>query len=244
MKDMLTAFETHDAEAIAQQLRAGFDPNTVVDGKLATQVLVEMYYRSDKFTSCLRLMVDAGGRIDDMLLLPVLLDDRALLETSYAEVPSFLEHRANMACAFTSLEDVALLHVAVEYGSSNAVEWLLAKGADVNARAGIRADGANGHTPIFHAVNSNANRTAPILRRLLGAGADAKIALSSLWWGQGFEWETVFFDVTPISYAQMGLLPQVHRREQDVYANIQTMLSAAGRPIPRLTNIPNRYLAS
>jgi ankyrin repeat protein len=189
-------------------------------------------------------MVQAGGCIDDMLLLPVLLDDLELLEAALAQDPSFLSHRAHIPCSFTSLDDVTLLHVAVEYGSSSAVEWLIAKGADVNARAGLGADGSNGHTPIFHAVNSNANRTVEILSRLLEAGAHTEILLTSLWWGRGFEWETVFFDVTPLSYAQMGLLPQVHRREQDVYLNIQMMLSAANRPSPTLNNVPNRYLAS
>jgi hypothetical protein len=62
-------------------------------------------------------------------------------------------------------------------------------------------------------------------------------------WGQGYSWETTFFDVTPISYAQLGLLPQVHRREQDAYDNIRFLLTVAGRPVPPLANIPNRYLA-
>ena len=50
------------------------------------------------------------------------------------------------------------------------------------------------------------------------------------------------FDVTPVSYAQMGLLPQMHRRERDVYAVIRLLLAAAGREAPPLENIPNRYL--
>ena len=36
-------------------------------------------------------------------------------------------------------------------------------------------------------------------------------------WGGGSEWETTFFEVTPVSYAQLGLMPQVHRRERDIY---------------------------
>jgi hypothetical protein len=40
---------------------------------------------------------------------------------------------------------------------------------------------------------------------------------------------TTCFDVTPISYAQLGLLRQVHRRETDIYANIRRLLQASGR---------------
>ena len=40
----------------------------------------------------------------------------------------------------------------------------------------------------------------------------------------------------------MGLLPQVHRQERDIYQNIRNLLQAAGRPVPPLDNVPNRYL--
>ena len=61
-------------------------------------------------------------------------------------------------------------------------------------------------------------------------------------WGKGFEWETTLFDITPIAYAQFGLLPQVHRRERDIYDNIKLLVEAAGRSVPPLDNVPNRYL--
>ena len=37
-------------------------------------------------------------------------------------------------------------------------------------------------------------------------------------------------------------LPQVHRREKDIYANIVRLLKAGGRVVPPLENVPNRYL--
>jgi hypothetical protein len=40
----------------------------------------------------------------------------------------------------------------------------------------------------------------------------------------------------------MGLLPQFHRREQDIYGNIRQLLEAAKRRVPPLENVPNRYL--
>jgi hypothetical protein len=36
-------------------------------------------------------------------------------------------------------------------------------------------------------------------------------------------------------------MPQVHRKEGDIYHNIRLLLDAAKRTIP-LTNVPNRYL--
>ena len=242
MREALAAFETCDAAAVRHLLAGGLDPNADLGGKPATQVLVETYYRSDEFPKCLRAMLDAGGQIDDRRLIPILLDDIDLLEQALRADPGYLRHRVDMPCAFTSLENVGLLHVAVEYGHEVAAKWLLDHGADVNARAVVDDDSGGGHTPIFHAVSSNANRSAPLLKILLERGADTHVRVSSLWWGRGFPWETMFFDVTPISYAQMGLLPQVHRGERDVYDNIELMLSAAGRPEPHLRNIPNRYL--
>ncbi|MFM9063727.1 MAG: hypothetical protein ACKOOI_11950 [Pirellula sp.] len=112
----------------------------------------------------------------------------------------------------------------------------------MNARADVDSDGLNGHTPIFHTVNSNDNRSEPIMQLLLDAGARTDIHLAGIQWGKGFDWETIFFDMTPISYAQIGLMPQVHRCEADIYNNIQTLLNAAKRPMQEMNNIPNRYL--
>ena len=147
-----------------------------------------------------------------------------------------------MVSTFTPLVGASLLHVAAEYGNLNAARALVEAGADVNAAAAVDEHGLNGHTPLFHTVNSNANRSEPVMRLLLEAGADAGVRLAGITWGKGFEWETTFFDVTPVSYAQLGLMPQVHRDERDIYANVRRLLEAASRPVPPLANVPNRYL--
>ena len=77
---------------------------------------------------------------------------------------------------------------------------------------------------------------------LIDAGARCDVRVPGITWGKGFEWETTCFDVTPVAYAQLGLLPQMHRRESDIYANVGRLLEACSRTVPPLENVPNKYL--
>lgn len=241
-KELLIAFELHSVEGIRVVLDAGLDPRIPIQGKSPVNWLTEMYTRSDRFPDCLRLLLDHGAVLDDLLIAPVLLDDAETLGAAIRSEPALLEHRTTMVSAFTPLTGASLLHVAAEYGNEKTARVLIEMGADVDAKASVDAYGLNGQTPLFHTVNSNKNRSAPILRLLLEGGAKADMRLDGITWGKGFEWETTVFDVTPISYAQFGLLPQVHRKECDIYDNIRLLLAASGRAIPPLENNPNRYL--
>jgi ankyrin repeat protein len=241
-EELLTAFELHSIERIRAVLDTGFDVRATVRGKTPVNSLVEMYTRSDRFPACLRLLLEHGAELDDPLLAPVLLDDAKSLTAAIQTDPLLLEHRTTLASAFTPLAGASLLHVAAEYGHLQAARVLLAMGAEVDARAAVDAYGLNGHTPLFHTVNSNGNRSAAVMRLLLEAGARSDLLLPGITWGEGFDWETTCFDVTPISYAQLGLLPQMHRNERDVYANVRALLQAANREIPPLGNLPNRYV--
>ena len=241
-QDLLYAFDGHDVDGVRAALAAGADVRSPIEGKLPIYWLLEQYERSDQLGDCLRLLFERGATLDDPAVMPVLLNDSDAIKSSVASSPSFLNHRTTLMSAFTSLVDVSLLHVAAEFGNLNAARALVESGANVNARAGIDEHGLNGHTPIFHTVNSIYNRSAPILRLLLEAGADSSIQLSGIHWGVGYLWETTFYDVTPISYAQMGLLRQVHRSERDIYSNIANLLERSGRQPPSLRNVPNRYL--
>lgn len=242
-EDLLTAFDGHCVEDVRAALQAGANPREPIRGKLATDWLLEQYSRSDSLQECLRLLIASGAALRDPLIAPVVLNDADAIRSAVQADPSLLTHRTTLRSSFTSLENATLLHVAAEYGHLDAARTLIELGADVNAAAGVDQFGLNGHTPLFHTVNSNRNRSAPIMRLLVEAGADCARLVQGVHWGQGYSWETTFFDVTPISYAQLGMLPQVHRREQDVYDNIRFLLSAASRPVPPLANIPNRYLA-
>lgn len=240
--ELLGAFEIHSVDAIRAILDSGFDIRMPIKGKSAINSLTEMYTRSDRFPDCLRLLLERGAVLDDPRIAPVLLDDAEGLAAALRADPSLIEHRTSMDSAFTPLIGASLLHVAAEFGNMNVARVLLEMGADVEARASVDECGLNGHTPIFHTVNSNDNRSAPLLSLLLDAGAKPDVLLHGITWGKGFEWETTCFDVTPISYAQLGLLPQMHRRDRDIYANIKRLLEASGRPVPPLANVPNRYL--
>ncbi|WP_170113148.1 ankyrin repeat domain-containing protein [Ahniella affigens] len=223
-------------------LDAGFDLSVVIDGKAPINYLIEMYFRSDRFPECLRLLLERGAILDDPKIEAILLDDPIALDAAVARDPSLLAHRTSMRCAFTPLIGATLLHVAAEYGHLKVAQRLLELGVNVDDSAAVDAFGLNGHTPLFHTVNANGNRSLPVMRLLLDAGASPTILLPGITWGQGFDWETTCLDVTPISYAQLGLLPQMHRTELDTYANIKLLLRAAGRVVPALPNVPNRYL--
>lgn len=241
-RHLLSAFDGHDVEGVRAALNAGADPCSPVKSKLPVYWLLEEYTRSDRLPACLRMLLDHGARLDDHLVVPILLDDPDAIRHAFSENPSMLEHRTSLVSSFTSLIDVSLLHIAAEYGNVAAARTLIELGADVNATASLNEFGLNGHTPIFHTVNSNRNRSAPIMHLLLEAGAKCGDRLDGVEWGKGYPWETTFFDVTPISYAQIGLLPQVHRDELDIYANIQAMLKTSGRIVPPLIYVPNLYL--
>lgn len=240
--DLLVAFELHSIDQIKAALDAGVDVRAPIRGKPPVNWLTEMYSRGDDFPKCLRLLLDRGAVLDDPLVAPVLLNDAVAVASSIRANPSLLDHRTTMVSAFTPLVGASLLHVAAEYGNADVARVLIEMGADVNAKASIDEYGLNGHTPIFHTVNSISNHAAPILAMLLDAGAKSDVAVRGVTWGKGFEWETTLFDVTPISYAQFGLLPQVHRAELDIYDNIKRLVEASGRPVPPLVNVPNRYL--
>ncbi len=240
--ELLAAIELHSVEQLRALIEGGLAPRLPVRDKSPVTWLTEMYTRSDRFADCLRVLLEAGATLDDAAIAPVLLDDAEALERAIRQTPALLTHRTTMASAFTPLKGASLLHVAAEFGHLRAARVLLDHGADVDARAAVDENGLNGQTPLFHTVNSHANRSRAILSLLLDSGARTDVRLAGITWGEGFEWETTCFDVTPISYAQLGLLPQMHRREHDIYDNITLMLSAAGRTVPALTNVPNRYL--
>jgi ankyrin repeat protein len=235
--DLLEAFEYHSPEKIQAVLDAGASPLELIKGKTPMVWLIEFYPRTSRFADCIRVMLRAGAIIEDPDLQAILLDDAAQLS------PAALTKRFHLECTYTSLHDVSALHVCAEYNSVECAKALLARGVEVDVRAGIDADGLGGHTPLFHTVNSNGNHCRPMMELLVEAGASLDLRLKGLVWADGFDWETVVFDVTPISYAQCGLYSQFHRKQPDVYSNIDYLYRKRYGVAAPARNVPNKYLA-
>jgi hypothetical protein len=201
-----------------------------------------MYTRSPRFPECLRVVLDAGAVIGDPLLEAVLLDDDAGLRRILKTSRENLQRKLYALCAYTSCKGVSALHICAEFNSVRCAGLLVEEGADINAQADVDAHSIGGQTPLFHAVNSNQNYCRPVMELLIDAGADLDIRLKGLVWGESFEWETIVFDVTPISYAQCGLYRQFHRREEDVFSNIAYLYRKRYGSEPQIRNVPNKYL--
>jgi len=242
--DLLGEFEVHSPAGIRALLAAGVSPTEPIDGKRPIDVLVEMYLRSSRFAECLQILLDAGASLGDPLLEACLLDDDASLRGLLSASNENLSRKLDLLCAFTSCRGVTALHVCAEFNSTRCARVLLDSGADVNARAEVSSGALGGQTPIFHAVNSILNYCRPVMELLVEAGADLDTRVRSLIWGASMNWETVVYDVTPISYAQCGLYRQFHRREVDVYSNIAYLHRKRFGAEPPLRNVPNKYLVA
>ncbi|XAL99351.1 hypothetical protein OT109_17445 [Phycisphaeraceae bacterium D3-23] len=239
---LLVAIELHSADGIRSEIASGIDPDAPINGQRPTDHLIQMYTRSERFAHCFRTLLELGAAFADEAVRLTLLDDGQGLSAALRENPAMVLQRVSLPSAYTSLFDVSLLHVAAEFGNLRAARALIDAGADIESRAGVDSDGFGRHTPIFHTVNSNRNHCEPVLRLLLAAGAAVDVFVDQVIWGRDLPWETPVFDVTPISYAMMGLSRQFHREEKDVYSNIALMLDSVGRKVAPFRNVPNRYL--
>jgi hypothetical protein len=239
--DLLGAFEEYSPEGIRAAL-AGISPTEPIKGARPIDVLISTYLRSQRFAECLQIMLDAGVELGDPLLQAVLLDDVAGLRVLLSVSKEAPRQKLNPLCAFTSCRGVSALHICAEFNSTRCAHVLLEAGADVNAEADHDADGVGGHTPLFHAVNSIFNYCRPMMELLVEAGAGLDMPVKSLLWGESMNWETVVYDITPISYAQCGLYRQFHRREEHVYSNIEYLYRKRYGTGPKIRNVPNKYL--
>ena len=242
--DLLGAFEEHSPDDIRKALAAGISPTEPIKGMRPIDSLIAMYLRTPRFAECLQVMLDAGAKIDDPLLQSILLDDDTELRTLLARSSESLTKKLSFPCAFTSCRGVSALHICAEFNSIRCARALLENGADVNTRADQDAEGAGGQTPIFHAVNSIFNYCRLAMEILADAGADLDARVKAILWGESMTWETVVYDVTPISYAQCGLYSQFHRREEHIYSNIEYLYRKRYENAPPVRNVPNKYLAA
>jgi hypothetical protein len=244
LKKMQYAIEIHHVEGIKFCFENGLSPNDMINNTPLIDEMINMYTRTPRFKDCIKIFVDYGLVFDDKILLAVLLDDAVYLEQMIALNPTFLSSTYNYKCTYTPLEEVTLLHICAEYNLTSCAKVLIDYGANINAKAGTDQYGFGGQTPIFHTVNSNSDNSRQMMNLLLDHDANLDIELLGLVWGKGYDWETLIPSLNPISYAMMGLLPQMHRSEFQISEIVSILLKKRYGIDYKMKNIPNKYLTT
>lgn len=244
LRQILICFETHDAKGIRACFENGVDPNAESNGQPLIYSLIDMYTRGPGFKDCIRAFVDNGVYFEDKILLAALMDDAMTLDQLLTANHEAINNQYSLHCTFTPMLEASLLHICAEYNHLQCAAMLIKHGMDVNVKAGFDANGFGGQTPIFHTVNQDANKSIDVLKFLLSQHADLSITVKGLIWGKGYEWETFIPDVSPVSYAMMGLLRQFQRTETDIYKVVSLLMKAKYGIEYAPVNIPNKYLSS
>ncbi len=242
LSKLIGEIEVHSVEGIRECFSNGINPNDYYKGEPLIYELTSEYLRSPDFKNCVRVFVNHGLIFEDKVLLSVLLDDATALEASIKDDPDIVNKRYSLRCAFTPLHEATLLHICAEFNHVSCAEVLVKQGADINARAGEDENGFGKQTPIFHTVNQIRNRSNDMLHFLLDKSADLHYTVPGLIWGKSYEWETLIPAVNPISYAMMGLLPQMHRNEKEISGIVSLLLKKAYGIDYKSSNVPNKYL--
>jgi hypothetical protein len=115
----------------------------------------------------LAILARCGYELPDTPIMAFHRGDIARLAEHVRRDPQLLERRftlpeiypAECGCGkdgsgshWTPISGGTLLHLALDFHELDLAAWLLAHGADVNARADVDIDGFGGHTPLFNAV--------------------------------------------------------------------------------------------
>jgi ankyrin repeat protein len=185
-------------------------------------MLICTYARNAKGrNACLEVIAEAGFDLPDTPAMALHRGRMDLLDAHLDRDPSLLEHRFQESEIFpaelrikpgdglhvTPVLGSTLLHLAIEFDDIDAARWLIERGADVNAKAALDADGFGGHTPLYHTVvtlaapddskamllldrGANPNARATIRKQLRDMGDPEKERMRE------------FHNVTPIGYAR------------------------------------------
>ena len=234
--------ELHSVAGIRECFENGVDPNMLFRNQPLIYELTSEYTRSVRFKDCVKTFIEFGLDFPDKSLLAVLTGDADTLDMLLTNDAAMLQKRYTMRCAYTPMHEVSLLHICAEFNHVDCARILVKHGADINAKAGVDENGFGAQTSIFHTVNQNQNQSAEMLHYLLLLHADLQATVKGLIWGKGYPWETVIPAVNPVSYAIMGLLPQMHRNETVVAKTISLLLKEAYGINYAPQNIPNAYL--
>ena len=103
VQKIVIAFELHAVTDIIDCFKKGVSPNGTVHGKPLIYELINMYTRGPAFKECIKAFVDHGLIFEDKILLSVLLDDAASLDTLLAKDKSAITKKYTFNCTFTPL---------------------------------------------------------------------------------------------------------------------------------------------
>jgi hypothetical protein len=242
LQRIIDAIETHDIESIRSCFSEGIDPNEYYNGVPLIYELTSEYARGPKFKECVKAFVDFGLRFEFPELLAVLLNDAQQLGKLLSGNPESIHKTYSLRCAYTPIHEATLLHICAEFNQVECAKVLVQYGIDLNAPAGIDENGFGGQTAIYHTVNQNGNHSKEMLHYLLSFSPDLKTTIKGLIWGKGYPWETFIPSVNPVSYAMMGLLPQMHRSEKTIAETVSLLMKHAYGIEYTSRNVPNSYL--
>lgn len=206
---LFAACEAVNAASLKWLLEHGANPNcgNAYGCRTALDYVISTYGRSpQQLATCIDLLLEAGGvtKYD----LPGVLDvlrgrlDR-LMELLDAD-PALVHRRfPELDCGSTGgrrllLQGATLLHVAAEFGHPEAARLLLARGAQVDARATVDATGVGGQTAIFHAATQFDDCGLPVMQLLLEHGADLTVRVKL---PGDYERLEEVVECTPLGYA-------------------------------------------
>jgi ankyrin repeat protein len=200
--------ESVDPAAIKWLLEHGADPNCAKPGRRVTALdyLIGMYARSPELGTCIDLLVKAGGvtRYDLPGVLSILQGRMDRLAAQLDVNPGLVNQRfPELDCGSTGarrllLQGSTLLHVAAEFGNTDAARLLLDRGASVNVRAAVDETGVGGQTAIFHAVTQFDDWGLAMTQLLLERGADLSVRVKL---PGDYERPDEVVECTPLGYA-------------------------------------------
>jgi ankyrin repeat protein len=197
--------EALDPVTMKWLLDHGANPNP--ECALALDDVIGTYVRDpERLSACIDLLLAAGARTRYDLpgVLPILRGRNQELTAVLDADPSLVHKRyPGLDCGASggrmlTLRGATLLHVAAEYGFLEAARLLLDRGADVNARADIDAQGVGGQTPIFHALTHFEGMNPEVGQLLIDRGADVNIRARV---PGHYEHEGEILDVSAAEYA-------------------------------------------
>jgi ankyrin repeat protein len=217
------ACETLAPRALKWLLDHGADPQLATReyGNPVTMLICTYTRNAKGKNACLEVFADAGFDLPDTPAMAFHRGRIDLLDAHLARDPSLLEHRFAESEIFpaelgiepgeglhvTPVSGGTLLHLAIEYDDIDVAQWLIDRGADVNATTALDAEGFGGHTPLFHTVVTLAAPDDSKARLLLERGADpnARATIRKQLVAMGDpekERMREFHNVTPIGYAR------------------------------------------